>query len=976
MSAGCASLPTDPSAGAGALPASPALVAMVTPSRLVPEVDRDNAEAWYEEEGRAHYLLAGMRIVVHDDGRVERAQERFPAGDVEALELPERLGSGYLFYQSQATGTRLWRARRWIGKLRPLAHLGPSTSEVMAGFDRLYLRSSNNRLVALDADNGKVLPLGPLPAATSYGSMAFADGWRGVIDTDVRGLLASFDAGTSWWPLRLPPGGYTVNAEPGGDFVVQMQEGYYRLDDRGHLQLVRSDAEDEVEASIDGELEDEEEAPPPAEQPLGKRPLRVAVERGFPDTTKTAVVAYGGALLRVDLDAGAIKAMQPRALDSADVDCQGARVAGGFGFVCGAPRGDTVIYRFEAPLGLREVARFSGPRFVSASGNGALVVRGACRAEGTLPKDMRAYCVVGRDEKLREIAVRGELGVERVVALADGRTAVLVPPRPGARGRLTIIDGASMQGVDLELPSGKARAVAERGLWLEGFVERAGGGIAGWVEAGGPVVGVRVALDGKVTLGRLRDEGGEALMAGRFALYLTQERGFESVDGGFTWHAFDLPSMPDALSDSKSRGCSPVGCSLRGWLRVGWGTPKGGGEVVKATMPESPASRSSPTSPLAVRCELAATTTAAPAAGNHERDVTPFSSWSSFLGTAPPALEKGQVGVDKGSQIYATVPVHVYVWGPKGADWTRGGSWTVRFDDRFDPLGHARSSGVTRALWSDEVSAAEAIGARHHHGYWRWEAELDPGGRAALVSVCTGTQCLPYAVAEGRPVMPLRALGSNVTFRRPLHQGLAVVGDTWYFLHEEGGGDPPALWRASQGIMRRILRIHRLESRRYLYGPPPLLVRRALGAELGLLLSVPPDLATGERASQWMVLPVDGERGELGEPVALGPTDLGGKLPPRCQPSHDGWLVDTALSPRPNVTLSGASSGIEDLELRLRLDPDNSCVDGMAAKVSSGFEPRAARGKKKPDAGGVSMVVRERYGTGRWTFACWEVASD
>ena len=54
------------------------------------------------------------------------------------------------------------------------------------------------------------------------------------------------------------------------------------------------------------------------------------------------------------------------------------RLGAGFGFVCGEREGGTSIYAFEAPLAMRAVMRFKRPRFVSSSGNGALVIRGTC----------------------------------------------------------------------------------------------------------------------------------------------------------------------------------------------------------------------------------------------------------------------------------------------------------------------------------------------------------------------------------------------------------------------------------------------------------------------------------------------------------------------------------------------------------------------------------------------------------------------
>ena len=97
--------------------------------------------------------------------------------------------------------------------------------------------------------------------------------------------------------------------------------------------------------------------------------------------------------------------------------------------------------------------------------------------------------------------------------------------------------------------------------------------LAGWVEAGGTTVGVTVALDGAVKAGEPREDVGGALVAGRFGLSIGDtSRAAESIDGGFTWRAFDLPDRDEAaVLATPTRACTAVGCAFGGWLRVGWG---------------------------------------------------------------------------------------------------------------------------------------------------------------------------------------------------------------------------------------------------------------------------------------------------------------------------------------------------------------------------------------------------------------------
>ena len=165
--------------------------------------------------------------------------------------------------------------------------------------------------------------------------------------------------------------------------------------------------------------------------------------------------------------------MTPRALPSRDAECTGVRVGRGFGFVCAAPGDDTVVYRFETTMKLVEVARFSGSRFVSASGNGALVVRGPCAdaagAQAGAPgaSEIRRYCILSVDGARREVVVQAaghDLGAERVVALRDSRVVVLVPPRLGQAGKINVVTGVELSEHDLSFPKkGAAVGVARRG---------------------------------------------------------------------------------------------------------------------------------------------------------------------------------------------------------------------------------------------------------------------------------------------------------------------------------------------------------------------------------------------------------------------------------------------------------------------------------------------------------------------------------
>lgn len=961
---------------------------MVTPSRLMPDLVGERGVVAYED-GHKRVLIDRMRLVAYEDGSLERATELLPVGAVTSIAMPSRVGGGFLFYAQTGGGTQLWRAPTWLGKLQPVVTLSAVASEIIPGFDRLYVRfASNNKLAALDPTTGEAMSLAPLPPAAAYGSLLFADGWRAVIDTDLRGPLATFDAGSTWRPVGIRE---RITAIPniGGDPTVLVQGGQYRIDARGGVTF-------RAEASRSGGEAEDSELPagrPPG--PFGRRPLRAAVEDGWPDAPDSAVVARGGALARVSLTDGTVLAMTEQAYPDRQANCHAVRLGSSFGFVCGEREGPTSIYAFEPPLAMRQVIRWKRPRFVSSSGNGALVVRGACSDEAAPLADTRAYCVLRDGGKTREIRVKGEqLGFERVIALSDGREAVLVPPRAGSTGQLTILKGSSMSSVLLRLPA-EPKSVAKElknGMWLEGFEEREPGVLSGWVEAGGPIIGIRISLDGKVKAGDVRLDPGGAVLSGRFGLSVAEGgRAAETTDGGMTWHPFDLPERDDDDEPgSRARACGPVGCAIKGWIRVGWGKSSVTDDLDSASSPPAFYLPIRASIALGLECSVTGTVTPPPppppktkpeapslrpsivgfGSFGRRREVLP--AWIPFRNTPAPALQADEVGVDNGAP-YELITMRAYAWGKKGADWTRAGRWLIRFDDRFDPGGGVRSSSASVSPWSDEAMAADALGTTSYG--LTWGATLDPSGRAALISACRSSICSLYAVSDGQPVLPLRdTAGRTSAFQKPFVGGAARMGETWFFLTQGASYDAVALWRSDLGVSRQIGSYFRPTHARYSPPEAPRLVRRALGGGLGILFGSSPE--PGDRAGNFYVTPVDPESGEVGEAIRLTRRDLSGEVPERCAPGQDGWLLDASLDATPAIELVGGYASLDSVELRMRIDPGFACVEAMSARMDgtftkpAGAPPSSPPSAREADAAGLPLAATERSSGRRWIFRC------
>lgn len=972
----------------------PGVVGMVSGAFLVPELMPERG-VFMREEGHKKMLVDRMRLVVHEDGSIERAAELLPSSYAAATALPSRLGGGYLFHASSGGATQLWRTATWLGKLEPLTQISPAAEEIIAGFDRLYVRmQSSTVLRAVDPQSGAPLPLGPLPPSVAYGQLAFADGWRAVVDTDLRGPLVTFDAGTTWKALDLPERPNIITAVT-GDPMLFVKGGRYVIDAAGAMRFY-PEAPRKPGTDKDKDGDDVKAGRPPG--PLGKKPLRAAIEDGFPEAGRSAIVARGGALARVSLRDGSVTRVVEDAYKDRNAACHAVRVGKGWGFVCGERDGATSVLAFEPPFALREVWRFDEPRFVSASGNGALVARGACTGEPAPAAAGRTYCIRAIDGTTKQVRVTGDLGVERVVALADGRVVVLVPPRREA-GQITVLRGTSVESsAALRFPKrpGDSARAAKRGLWLDGFEEREPGVIGGWVEAGGAVVGVRVSLGGEVTLGELRTDPNGAVLAGRFGLSMGDDgEAAESTDGGMTWTSFEVPDH-DIDEPSRTRACGPVGCALASWLRVGWGKPLVKDDFATAKAPTAPYSTLRTASTVAMSCDLLGSVTPplpekkAPKDDKPKPYVSPYSryayghygygynygyrpQWVPFRNTAAPALAKDEVGVDTGTYgDFASL--RSYAWGKKGADWTKVGKWLVRFDDRFDPGGGVRSTATTLPPWADDAAATSGISGGLTYGVMSWATFPDPSGRAALAQACNGP-CVLYSLAEGQPPLALRdGSGKLGVLQRVLSasgttSGAAVrVGESWFFLTQASSYDAITLWRSDLGVVRPLATYNRPTRR---YGlEAPRVVRRAIGPGLGLLVTAP--RGPTDASSTWYVLPVDPETGALEEPILLGRRDLTGAMPERCAPGQNGWLIESSLEVSPSIDLGVAYAPLDLIELRMRMDPGSVCAEGIAARVDGvvvGSKKIAGRPRDVAPSK-VPLAATERGNGTRWVLEC------
>jgi len=937
-----------------------------TEPRLFPPLDgSDTLVAGEERDGSKRLVSYGLRVLARPDGAVELAREYLPAArTVQSLELPSRLGGGFLFYVLSSSATLFFRAKSFTAELEPFARLEFEADQVIAGFDRLYVLARRpERLTALDATTGAALGLGSLPPSPGYGKMVFLDGWFGAAQIPFRGTLVTFDAGSSWRPLGLS----ATNLEArDGALAVTTPDGTYSLDANGALG--RADAA----AATDGEN--------PVAQRLrlgvpssggvanvpGRAALKLAVLRGFRDRDGSLVVASAGALLRVRPEDGKILAHDEHAYPGA-AECSALALGDTYGFVCSGGSDETTLYGYDPSFALRQLRTFAGARYVASSGNGAVVVRGAC--EGPVEVRSNAYCLSGKNGIFREIRIEGEdRGVERVVALADGRAAVLVPPRLGAPGFLSLIDARDHEErVALKLPVDESHknSLLEKGLWLDGFRELPNGQLAGWVAGAEPFVGVRVALDGTVRASQAEGSIDRALLSGTHALIVGRTgRALESSDGGFEWSELELPAEFDAgrepRDEARVQGCSELGCAFAGFVRVGW---KGGASVPRlavAKLPEvTPLPQpgggrwllrcegtgevSEPKAPLGARAR---------GPGRVEEATAP---WAPFLEAQAPTLAAGEVGYDTGSGESNSAELHAYAWGERGADWGRAGHTLIRALDRFRVAGGIVQSAVTRSPWADANAAAEAFGYDGSGNPTNWRGVLESGQRSGAVVVSARGLIDLILFEDGRsvtrvPNVSRLGLGTLTSVTK--------LGDAWY---------------ASSLNENRAFTLSRIANNRVeRLAEYPDVTREQMSAEL--VRGVHGDaLGIWVRARGWYLFPVDPETGEAGAPLSATPAELA-KMPPACVADADGFLLTGAPSLEPTLTFPELESlTARRVEAQLLWSARGLCTRALAAE-SEGMPKRNATQPPHGDSKNVSrvpLVISERRPEGRrYGFMC------
>ena len=1055
-------------------------------ARLLPEAVDDAQGYGNEPGGGLRAITAGLRVVTTHEGAIVAADDRLPQAPQLTTALPDRLGGGFLF----VLGTTVWRADHWLDTAKPIFASLQAIQAIVPGLDRVYVRAQNAYL-AIDGKTGDVLDLGPWPASPFVSGFAAADGWRAAAVTDLRGVVATYDAGATWRALDLPmeprqvlvsgdalaiggienakteawfearadgtiarlsfapreakgktmlptpgsgrtyfpggyPGGYPGGGFPGGVVVPAPVPAASTPGAAGARATTPLDS-----------------PPAPREESVqdagirifGKRPLAAAIEDGWPLTDGTAVIARDGALGRVRLSDGALTEVAQGAFPLKPARCHPLPLSrpnaiGAFGFVCGEPRGATAIYAYEPLHGrLTELRRFDRPRVVTSSGNGALAVRGPCAEDGdasATPREptrietktdggtgdggladnksdggrgdkdksddkieapvasdrsdgVHPFCIFGHDGAWREVHVRGDVAGERVIVLADGKIAVISPPQgQAAPARITLLDKGRATTLPVAFPkvSADVARVLRLGVWLDGFEERRPGVVGGWIEAGGAMLGIEIALDGHATPGQFIRDAGMPFVSGRYGFgWTASRRGFETSDGGMTWTSLELPEPLVPVNKVERRACGPVGCLAAGWLRVGWGEPK------KIPVPAAPPPHRSTVSvsppQLSLACEATTGTMPAPPAPKIKGPTVPtpptvtrrtfggppvlattgiggVTDMPAFFAQAAPLLRESERGMPFEVQ---DLPEHfprlgslarIYAWGPKGGDWDTQGKWQVRWLSPFAAWPETRSSlpvvpPPTMLDYTKQSSMYGGMGGSYYSGYsgvFSMATGDDPSHALLIARRTSRTETTPIELeADRAPVEIHRADGE------PFLEIDAITraAGRWFIATPPPPGaiaQVTTIWQVDGAVARELVRISRAAVET---GRPTgtRLARRSDGRAIGLVVDGQP---TAERntPTRW-VLPIDLETAQLGEPEPLGYADLAGRSLEACTDDVVGWSFDTSLPGTARIKLPQGAGSMHSLYARVRLTTTRACIERIAGTYDGQTPERAAQ---------------------------------
>jgi hypothetical protein len=947
----------------------------------MPERAASDAEYFDQLRPRA-IIVDGLRLVENPASAPIQSSNVLPGSSHNAVVMPESVGGGFLFYAEVESETAFWRATDWTAPLVPLARLPERVEQVEVGFGRVYARlADSGETLAFDPDSGKATDLGPLPPSPSYFDLQFWDDWFALVHTDARGILATFDAGATWHPTGVTDEAAALVRVPEGILV----SGSARRD------LL---APDGVWAGdYEGEPSELDLPAPSYVSELGRNPLELAVRHGYPTTEQRALVANLGHVGVVSLESGVVERAS-FAQYPGSVPCQGLALGKGVGFLCLLTNGHTTLYALQSDLTLIPRVTWPSPTRLWASGHGDVVSQGACpegAAAGTKPGE---YCIIrgeGTPRTLRLAPSPGSVGHERVVALKDGRVAVVHPPQPNAEGTLRLTGAAELVlGPKTTITFAKdtpdrLRTMVRSGLWLYDGGQLTDEHLGFWVATANRLVGVTLSLDGTLTVSQRAETDLRRTHASgpRAVELMPGETAWQSLDYGQTWREFAVPRGLTAASTRDTRelvGCSAVGCSFGNWLRIGYEL-EGARVPTDAELPKLVEHRPTAYSKWSLTCYPTGNSegpkqgsslmafeqgqgrprhgSSAGFIGSGLTATTGADVVSSanrpFLGVPKPGVPPSSFAFDMGAD--GVHQFRSYAWGFDGSQWSNSGAWLTRGADRFSVSG-LWSTAPTRAPWPNLLTAAQLFGSDRTNRYSStWQLNLDPKERGGVLRITTTGTTELHFIEEGQATLSV----GNTAFGSI--SGVVKLQKAWYFGTQDGNR----------------FRIHRLrngEIEEFADLPigdsvAPMLTRNTGETALGLVLRAP--------AGTWHIYPISDD-GKAEEPIVFARERLNEEWE-RCTDDELGFYVVAAL-PLSRFTPNDGADILtfeavppewkaEAVTARTIVSASNQCVEALAARLASNQDRLVSPARRLPPTpGAIPLTLTDRLNDVRHGFQC------
>jgi hypothetical protein len=531
-------------------------------------------------------LLEGSRLVVRgDDLRI--AKDLTAARLTSVDRVPAWLGGGFVFQ----TATALFASETFDGALRAVAATPEGSARVSFGPKSALVRGSNGSRKLVDLASGATLPVSPLGLVDL---LALADGRAAALAEGGR-LLISSDHGDHWNDATASLGGAPIGltSRPGEIWIETDSGRALRVDPGGVLREL-----DAVPKAIPERLRPRDPAWHGTEAPL-----LAAVRRGARLDDGTVIVAAAGDVARVDLRSGAVTIVAAGRLPP-DLPCEALRVGDDVLAVCALPRRPSIVvsHLADGHPTIERTFPVEGPFYAGDEGtlifggscDGARMRLSACVRDGhgvwrdhgvdpaliaaadagakpALDAGARPALDAGADSGLPDPSA-----IARWIVRDDGRPIALVGGKnPGTFDPESGALRAWKKGEDAKtFPSDIVRALeppsssSKRGgtTILDRRWSMSDGVLRGWLDTGQIV---KIRSTGEVE--RTSFVFPRAVTAGAFGFAIDpQERAFQTIDHGETWTEVAPPPVARVIKSNAAARCSPLGCEVGAWLRLGW----------------------------------------------------------------------------------------------------------------------------------------------------------------------------------------------------------------------------------------------------------------------------------------------------------------------------------------------------------------------------------------------------------------------